>query len=414
MANTTELKMNNMLNIIRVIQMADEITKPELSRRTGLTAATVHNFVNELVLAGIVMEEGNANSNGGRKALLYRLNADFHHIVGVSMLVNSVEVAIFDLQLRMKSRFFEKVRFDRISVEEGIQRIVALLKKAILETETEKIMGIGVSIPGSVDEKNGNVRNLPGLPVWKGVPLKGMLAKSFSAPIFIDKNTCGSALALKWNNVVSPKKTTVFISLLEGVAAGVLIDGQIYRGEKGAAGEIGHLTVNPDGPQCSCGGKGCLELYSSDISVVQSVRDRVSRGESALISELCQGDVESINIDMVLEAEEKGDAIAHEEMERAVKYIGVCLVNAVKIFDPYEIVIEHYWLKKHLMLWNRLLQSVYDDDSFVKRSSVQISLSALENLLVMGAATLVLDSQLTDCERSGFLSILKNKSKLAE
>lgn len=406
MTNLFMSKKNNALNILKTIKNNGQATKPEIAAFTGLTSVSVHNFVNELVEKNIILEEGNAGSNGGRRAVLYRFNSNLYNIIGINIAVKYVTVSLFDLDLNILDSITKKSKLELLNVDEGIRLIVDMVNSLMdkLNVKSEKIAGIGVSVPGPVNYEKGLIYELPNLPKWRNIPIKDILENELGMPVHVDKDINGMLLGLKWKNVLKNSDNVVYLVTIEGIGTGILLNSEIYRGNRCAAGEVGHLTVDINGPRCNCGNYGCIELYASDLAIINGLSEQFEEEKESILYKLCEGDVSRINMSNIVEAAKQGDLQVKETLRNAGKYLGICINNILKTYAPMEVVIESTWLGEFNDIYYSILDYVYETSNFFERSHVRITLNAFENIYFIGSATTVLDNLFKTHENNKLLA----------
>ncbi|MHB8062082.1 MAG: ROK family protein, partial [Ruminiclostridium sp.] len=385
-------------------------TKPELSKATELTLPTIHNFMNELLSHEIVKVHGSADSQGGRRATLYEFNTSLFQILAVRMTLTSIDIGLFDIGFLCLQEMQYKIDFLNMTVDEGMQQIIFFISECLQTWNVERtsLLGIGTTFPGPVEPVSGIIRDLPNLRHWNSVPAKSILERALNIPVFVEKDSLSNVVGLKWLNHtdLSSIRNVVYVAIELGVGIGLLVNSQLYRGENCMMGEIGHISIDPSGPLCNCGNRGCLELYASDIGILQHIRDRVQAGQDPIIYSLCKGQLDHIDMSMVLHAEEMGDLIAREEMEFCLKYIAICIVNIIKLYDPDKIILGHKWLNKYPDMFQRVLENVFMNPLFAHRESVTIELNKIENLELKAAATVPMDHQFSSVDNCAFLKLL--------
>jgi predicted NBD/HSP70 family sugar kinase len=187
------------------------------------------------------------------------------------------------------------------------------------------LLGIGVGVHGFVEHPRGHLILAPNLG-WRDVPVADLFRQRFSAPIYVDNEANAGALAETWVGVAREVRHLVYLSVGIGLGAGLIIDGDLYRGSTGTAGEFGHTTVDPAGPLCNCGNRGCLEVFVS---------------ERALVSELqpLRFDSATLAADEVFRAANDGDPAAIAALRRIGEYLGIGVANAINTFNPQLVVV---------------------------------------------------------------------------
>jgi glucokinase len=208
------------------------------------------------------------------------------------------------------------------------------------EIRPSNLAGIGIACAGGIDTERGVVVTpSPNLPDWTDVPLRDIVEELFGIDTFILNDASSAALGEQRYGAGRGVKNLVLLTLGTGIGGGIIIDGDLYLGAAGGAGEIGHMTIEENGPQCGCGNTGCLEMLASGKAVAREAAGRISRGEESLLTGMVSGKVEDITAEMVGAAAGKGDVLAREVLAWASHYLGVGLVNVVNIFNPEVIVL---------------------------------------------------------------------------
>ncbi|MBZ4317899.1 ROK family transcriptional regulator [Streptomyces sp. SCA2-4] len=251
----------NLERVVRAVRRSGALTQAEIARSTGLSAATVSNIVRELKDNGTV--EVTPTSSGGRRARSVSLSGDAGIVVGVDFGHTHLRVAVGNLAHRVLAEEAEPLDVDA-SAAQGLERAEYLVKTLIAATGIDpgKIVGVGLGVPGPIDESGvlGSTAILPG---WAGTNPRDELAARLDVPVHVDNDANLGALGeLVWG-AGRGAADLAYIKVASGVGAGLVINGQIYRGPGGTAGEIGHITLDESGPVCRCGNRGCLETFTA-------------------------------------------------------------------------------------------------------------------------------------------------------
>ena len=211
----------------------------------------------------------------------------------------------------------------------------------ILESglDRNKILGIGICAPGPLDAHKGILYEPPNFPGWPRTPIREIFETKLGFPTFLDNDANAAALAEKLFGCAKDLENYVYILIEDGVGGGVMINGDIYRGEFDVAGEIGHMTIEINGPQCDCGNYGCLELYISPDSVEDRVRQAILNGRSSLVEDLVQGDLDKISFDLIVQAALELDAVAVDAIQIFTDALTVGIVNVINSFDPEAVLL---------------------------------------------------------------------------
>ncbi|MGI5348244.1 ROK family transcriptional regulator [Streptomyces sp. CA-250714] len=252
----------NLERVVRAVRMAGSLTQAEIARTTGLSAATVSNIVRELKDAGTV--EVTPTSSGGRRARAVSLSADAGIVVGVDFGHSHLRVAVGNLAHAVLAEDAEPIDVDA-SAEQGFDRAEQLVRRLVGESgiSPAKVIGIGLGVPGPIDMETGVLGSTAILPGWVGTNPRDELTARMGVPVYVDNDANLGALGEQVWGAGHGARDLAYIKVASGVGAGLVINGQIYRGPGGTAGEIGHITLDESGPVCRCGNRGCLETFTA-------------------------------------------------------------------------------------------------------------------------------------------------------
>jgi glucokinase len=229
---------------------------------------------------------------------------------------------------------------------EGVSRVIERLCLAIDKVlkqnnmETPRLGGIGIACAGGIDTGRGMVVTpSPNLPGWVDIPLAEIVSKKFKVKTYLINDASAAALGEHRYGAGLLTKDLVLLTLGTGIGGGIIADGKLYLGAVGGAGELGHMTIDADGPACGCGNKGCLEMLASGTAVARDALERIRQGQRSLLTEMVAGKIENITAEIVGEAASKGDSLAKDVISRAAYYLGIGMVNIVNIFNPQMIIL---------------------------------------------------------------------------
>lgn len=373
------------------------LSRAELAARAGLNRSTVSIIINNLIEEGFIQETDLQSSKVGRPGMLLTLNPNGGFAVGVEIGVDFISVILTDFiaNVLWRERVFSNPDDDQIHILDCASE---LTQKAIdigIE-QGLRPLGIGIGVPGLVDLKQGKLVFAPNLR-WTNVPLRLMWSQRFDLPIFIENEANAAALGEYYFGVARGKNNFIYLSAGIGLGGGIIIDGKLFRGSSGYAGEIGHMTIDPDGELCGCGKWGCWETKVGPRAVLQHVRNILAEGTPSLINELSEGHLDGITFNNVVDAAELADSVAVDALKDVGKYLGIGVVNLINIFNPELIV-----LGGALSLAHEFLLPVIENT--VKESSLKPPCEHIEfkasghgsDACVMGAVALVLDDILRE------------------
>jgi glucokinase len=230
------------------------------------------------------------------------------------------------------------------SAEEGpevvLERIVGSLEQALAKAGLQQgdLAAVGICSPGPCDINAGVIGWGPNLPGWRDVPICRYLEERLGVPASLENDASAAALGEHVYGAGRECRHLIYITVSTGIGGGLIIDGRLYRGATGVAGEIGHMTIDPEGPLCGCGKRGCLEAFASGTAIAARGEELVAQGGSALLARLAQ-EQGGITAETVCRAAEEGDSASQSIIRRAGYYLGIGLANYVNIFNPEIIII---------------------------------------------------------------------------
>jgi glucokinase len=225
--------------------------------------------------------------------------------------------------------------------EAVIGRMLDAARQVMAQAEVKaiEVAAVGIGAPGPLDIDAGVVVAPPNLPGWDRVPLGRLIEDELSITTFLDNDANAAALGEHRFGAGRGTDHMIYVTVSTGIGGGLILDGKLYHGVGGVAGEIGHVTVLPHGPLCNCGNRGCLETLASGTAIAREARERVTRGIPTLMADLAGSAPEHITAKLVVEAAGRGDAEAQYILAEAMNYLGIGIANLVNLFNPQLIVI---------------------------------------------------------------------------
>ena len=233
----------------------------------------------------------------------------------------------------------------RTPATKGHQAIIqSMLKSAdraldLAGIATAELGAVGIGAAGLSDPETGVLFTSPHLPGWRDVPLRDIIEKGLGKKSFLINDADAAALGEFHFGAGRGTRHLIYITVSTGIGGGIIINGQIYTGASGAAGEIGHMTIDVNGPPCNCGNRGCWETLASGTALAREARHRISEGAKTSILEHADGDINKLTAEAVHSAAKDGDSLAKELIARTGYYLGVGLANLINMFNPELIVI---------------------------------------------------------------------------
>jgi glucokinase len=261
-------------------------------------------------------------------------------ILGVDLGGSKILTAVTNPQGKMLSRDHSITPAQK-GHEAIIQSILESAHRALEQADVaiSELTAIGVGAPGLSNPETGILFTSPHLPGWRDVPLRDIMQERLGKKTFLINDANAAALGEFYFGAARGARNFIYITLSTGIGGGIVIDGKIYGGAIGAAGEVGHMTIDDDGPICNCGNRGCWETLASGTALAREAGHRIKEGVQTSILEYAEGDVEKVTAQVIHSAAEQGDGLAKELIARTGYYVGVGLANLINIFNPELIVI---------------------------------------------------------------------------
>jgi glucokinase len=259
-------------------------------------------------------------------------------IAGVDLGGTKILAGLFDQQGQLMGERLVLTRPDQ-GLETVLDRMVSLVGELMQEyAPGQKLEAVVVGAPGPLNSETGLIYEAPNLK-WKQVPLREVLQGALQVPVWVDNDANLAALGEYTYGYPLEYEVLLYLTVSTGIGGGIIIDGEIYRGIDGGAGEFGHMTILPRGPVCGCGNHGCLEALASGTAIARAAREEVSQGRCRAVREAVKGRLEDIDARLIAELATGGDAEAGRIMEEAIGYLGIGVANLVNLFNPRAIVI---------------------------------------------------------------------------
>ena len=261
-------------------------------------------------------------------------------ILGIDLGGTKILTAVANSQGKMLSRD-HSITPAKKGHEAVIQSILESVYRALDQADVavSALTAIGVGAPGISNPETGILFTSPNLPGWRDVPLRDIVQEKLGKKAFLINDANAAALGELYFGAARGARNFIYITISTGIGGGIVINGNIYNGAIGTAGEVGHMTIDDDGPICNCGNRGCWETLASGTALAREARHRIKEGVRTSILEYAGGDVEKVTAQVIHSAAEKGDSLGKELIARTGYYVGVGLANLINIFNPELIVI---------------------------------------------------------------------------
>lgn len=373
-------KMNKSI-VLDTIRQRQPLSRADISAGIGLNKATVSSLVSELIDSRLVTEIGPGESSGGRKPTLLLFNKQAGFAIGVDIRVSDLLAVLVDLEgsvIREKS--VPLTDFTPKNVVDQIGKTIRLLSRRLPDSPYG-IVGIGIGVPGLVDETS-RVVSAPNLG-WDNVDLAGALAAEFGGNLHIDNEANAGAIGEKLYGAGRDSQNLIYLSIGVGIGSGIIVGGALYRGTSNFSGEVGHMTVAEDGPLCRCGNRGCWETLASEKALL----DRAA----GIWRDHTPG------LEQILDAGRRGDKQALDLLNEIGSQLGVGLANLVNILNPELIVIGNRLSLAGELFEEAMLQTIKNRSLSYHRKKTHVDFAKLGiRSTALGAASMPITAFLTD------------------
>jgi predicted NBD/HSP70 family sugar kinase len=344
--DASRMRLSNLSLVLTTVIRESPISQAVLARLTGLNKATVSSIVEELVGDGWVRAEGRYQGGIGRPRQLLVPNADRGYLIGAEINVDYLAVLVTDFSGKERALLREHVDVRRLAATDAIRSLKTLTLQAVEQAGAaqEQVLGAALGVPGVINE-NGMLLVAPKIG-WQEIEI-GVLFQEALEDLFpramspIVENEANLGAFAEWTfGCCGNVPNFIHLSSEIGVGAGVFLDGELFRGTHGAGGEVGHTTIDPNGPKCECGKFGCLTQYVSQRALDRIIQEHKAAGK---YSSLFEGDGASLSYEhdpaRVVEAARGDDAVAKESLEEIERYLAIGIGNLVSIYDPQVVVL---------------------------------------------------------------------------
>ena len=326
MIGVREVRDINQTIFLHLIRERQPISRADIAKATGLRPGTVSAIVNRLIKEKLIYEGVEGPSTGGRPPKYLYVNAESAYVLAVDVGVHETTYAVSD--------FNGRIMMQRAVLTEGQpeQFLTSLAREINVLVQTQypraRFEAVGVSVPGLVDRADGSLIISPNLG-WQAVPVRALLEAELMLPVFVENDANASAFAELWYGPLDELsiRTLLFVLVVEGLGTGLIINGELHVGTSIGLGGFGHMTLDPNGPLCSCGRHGCWEAFASDRATVARYNEKA--GNKTNLRSVTQ----------IISLANQGDEVARGVIELTARYLGEGIVSLAHGLSPQVIVL---------------------------------------------------------------------------
>ncbi|MEO8609936.1 MAG: ROK family transcriptional regulator [Chloroflexota bacterium] len=323
------------------IRLHGPLSRTEIADVTGYSRSKITSVINRLTDVGILEEIGDGQSSGGRRPRVLNFKAEFGYLVGVDMGATSLDIALANFN----GQIIDRVTLS-IDVREGPETVLGLLQKTLLERlnhlgiHPSKIYAFGIGVPGPVEFATGLLIAPPIMPRWEAYPIRAFIHETFPcAVVIVDNDVNVMALGELRAGAGTKDSNFIFVKIGTGIGAGIICNGQIYRGSNGCAGDIGHICADRNGPPCHCGNIGCLEAIAAGPPIAKRAMDAARTDPNTILAKYMtelNGKLTAVDVGR---AAMEGDRVANEIIRESGRIIGEVLASLVNFYNPSLVLI---------------------------------------------------------------------------
>ncbi|MDP4087290.1 MAG: ROK family transcriptional regulator [Bacillota bacterium] len=361
--NQQLVKKENKTLVLKLIKNHSPISRADTAQKLGLNKGTVSSLVAELLDEQLITESGPGESSGGRRPVMLLFNQNAGYTIGVDLGVNYILAVLTDLQGNIICQKNEKN--ESHSFEDTFKLLKTIISSLIKKAPTSPygVVGIGIGAPGIIN-MNGDVVLAPNLQ-WRNLSLKQKLEDCFNIPVIVENEANAGAYGENKFGIGQNLVNLIYVSSGIGIGAGIILNGDLYKGINGYSGEFGHMTIDFNGIECSCGNKGCWELYASEQSLLN------------LAQKLDLGDKGNLTLDDLITLAEEGNTSVIELFNIIGHNLGVGIINIIHAFNPQKIIVGNRLVHARQWMEDSILKVIKQHTLTFHQSDVEISFSDL-------------------------------------
>jgi predicted NBD/HSP70 family sugar kinase len=388
--------------ILDLIRSSGTVTRVDLANRSGLTGASISRVVKQLLADGLIIETGLGDPTGGKRATLLQFNPRARHAVGISIDTMSTTYVVTDMSGRVLDQVSSR-GIGRDAPATAVKRITAELEDIIVKAEIapSTLVGVGVALAGR--QGGGGTRLLrtnKSKYAWEPFAVRDILKEAIEHPIVVENDSTCAAIGEFWAGRIPSVNDFATVYLAAGFGLGLVTNGDVYRGSSSNVGEIGHMVLDVNGPECWCGGRGCLESLAAPARVV-----KLAEADETLVKELAlRGRQTAVRSDFakIARLAAAGDPRCVQLLEESATYLAKALLSITNLLDLSQIILAGPGFSDAGDLYVRIATAEINRLSFVRAMHpTRVELSKLgPSAAALGAASLVLHSQLTPHQKS--------------
>ena len=391
--NHNDMRNRNLALILNYLHQNSPISRAELSSSLGINKASISTIIRELINGGIVIETGikNGSNDVGHPAIELMINPDAGRIIGIELKPDIIKAVITDVEPKIIWRK-EVIPESFKNSDEYFLIVKDVIQEAcdIARSYQLPILGIGLGLPGLLDIETNKLLAAPELG-WQNIDLNSLMIGNEDIPFFTGNEAHMAALGECYFGSSKKSQTTIYLDWGLQMSGSIIINEDVVPGSLGLAGEVGHVSLNPEGGQCTCGNWGCWNIYVNQKAIIERIKIAINNGEKSSILELCKGDMNSIRNSMLFKAAESGDEVVLSALYETGRWLGIGIANYINLFNPEFIILGGALSRSYDIVLPEILKEINLRAMCWQRESCQIKPAKyLEDGCLVGAVATVI------------------------
>ncbi len=393
-ANLQFVKQSNATLILNLINSMEPVSRAELASSTGMSPTTVSSLTAEMLEQELIIETGSGTSTtSGRKPIMLEINPEGGYVISLEMLREGFHICLYNLKCKLVS--------DKKIIANDYKNIGKTIVDAtndILNKRSisrERLLGICAGVPALIDFQNQKIISSTVIPIDnKDTDFFAVIKDSFrDMPVIIQNESSLCAYAEKEFGQERNISNLVFVDINVGIGAGIIIGDKMFSGAYGMAGEVGHMTIDVNGPRCKCGSKGCFEVMGSIPAMIQKIVHAIMSGRETMVKDMIGSDYNKLCIDVIKQALDREDNLVMEVVDDTAHILAVGINNIINILNPQTVVIGGEIIKLGKILLDKVKAYLSEIELKPNLKRVKIRFSSVgTNSVTLGGAKYVLDT----------------------
>ncbi len=396
--------------IFQTIRENGPILRSELATLTGMSRSTVSLHVEKLLQTQLVKEEEISKNGDKRKKSLLKLAENAGFVIGIEIKITGISIGLFNLNVELLDFYTEQV-----SVGKGpgfiINLVFETIDKLLVKNKisSKSIMGVGMGIPGTIEKNSRIIVGPKFMPGWNKYPLRKTLEQRFNCRIILENEVNAMAVGSHFVGTGKEVDNLLFVKIGTGIGAGIFVNGELYRGSSGSAGDIGHISIDDLDIPCHCGNYGCLEMIGSGAAIAKRGEEVMKKGGSEFLTKIYEKE-NKITVEDISLGADHGDSLCLEIIKDASKAVGKVLAKVAGFFNPSLIIIGGGVAEAGEKFLSGIREMVFMRSYPIITSELQIKKSSLgRKACVLGVATTVVNEILSENSITDLLHDLSQK-----